>query len=65
MVKDAGDQRQRDWLVEQRYRAVLEVLNGAPVTEVALRYGVSRQSVYAWKGQPPASRVPTLTGQYT
>jgi hypothetical protein len=30
-------------VVEQRYRAVLEVLDdGAPVTEVARRYGVTR-----------------------
>ena len=32
----------------QRYRAVLEVLAGVPVTEVADRYGVSRQSVHGW-----------------
>src|SRR5216683_911934 len=32
----------------QRYRAVLEVMAGVPVTEVAERYGVSRQSVHAW-----------------
>src|SRR5882724_5098628 len=32
----------------QRYRAVLEVLAGVAVTEVADRYGVSRQSVHAW-----------------
>src|SRR2546421_11279663 len=32
----------------QRYRAVLEVLAGVAVTEVAERYGVSRQSVHAW-----------------
>src|SRR5260221_8062455 len=32
----------------QRYRAVLEVRAGAPVTEVAERYGVSRQGVHAW-----------------
>ena len=31
-------------VVEQRYRAVLEVLDGATVTDVALRYGVVRQS---------------------
>ncbi len=31
----------RDWLVEQRYRAVLEVLDGSPVSEVAVRSGVS------------------------
>ena len=35
-------------VAEQRYRAVLEVLAGVPVTEVADRYGVSRQSVHAW-----------------
>jgi transposase InsO family protein len=32
----------------QRYRAVLEVGIGVPVTEVAERYGVSRQSVHRW-----------------
>jgi transposase InsO family protein len=33
----------------QRYRAVLEVLeDGAPVTEVARRYGVARQTVHEW-----------------
>jgi transposase len=35
-------------VVEQRYRAVLEATAGVPVTEVAARYGVSRQSVHAW-----------------
>ena len=35
-------------VVEQRYRAVLEVRAGVPVTEVAVRFGVSRQSVHAW-----------------
>ena len=35
-------------VAEQRYRAVLEVGAGVPVTEVAERYGVSRQSVHAW-----------------
>ena len=36
-------------LVEQRYRAVLEVLNdGASVTEVARRFGVARQTVHVW-----------------
>jgi transposase InsO family protein len=33
---------------EQRYRAVLDVGAGVPVTEVAERYGVSRQSVHTW-----------------
>jgi transposase InsO family protein len=31
-------------LVEQRYQAVLEVLDGAPVTGVAGRFGVTRQT---------------------
>ena len=35
-------------VVEQRYRAVLEAAAGVPVTEIAARYEVSRQSVHAW-----------------
>ena len=35
-------------MVEQRYRAVLEVLSGIPVIEVAERYGVARQTVHRW-----------------
>ena len=35
-------------VTEQRYRAVLEVMAGIPVTEVAEQYGVSRQSVHTW-----------------
>jgi transposase InsO family protein len=36
-------------VVEQLYRAVLEVLqDGAPVPEVARRYGVARQTVHEW-----------------
>jgi transposase InsO family protein len=35
-------------VVEQRYRAVLEVLDGASVVEVARRNGVSRQTVHGW-----------------
>src|SRR3954464_14470113 len=36
-------------LVEQRYQAVLEVLNdGASVTDVARRHGVARQTVHGW-----------------
>jgi len=35
-------------LVEQRYRAVLEVLDGATVTDVARRNGVVRQTVHDW-----------------
>jgi hypothetical protein len=35
-------------VVEQRYRAVLEVLEGASVVEVARRNGVTRQTVHEW-----------------
>ena len=36
-------------VVEQRYHAVMEVPSaGAPVVEVAARYGVSRKTVHAW-----------------
>ena len=35
-------------LVEQRDQAVLEVLAGAAVTDVARRYGVARQTVHGW-----------------
>jgi transposase InsO family protein len=37
-------------VTEQRYRAVLEVEAGVPVTEVAERFGVSRQAVHRWMG---------------
>lgn len=35
-------------VVEQRYQAVLEVLGGVTVTDVARRYGVARQTVHGW-----------------
>jgi transposase InsO family protein len=36
-------------VVEQRYQAVLEVLNdGVPIIEVAARFGVTRQTVHRW-----------------
>jgi transposase InsO family protein len=38
-------------VMEQRYHAVMEVISGAPVTEVARRYGVSRQAVHLWLGK--------------
>ncbi|MGW3608174.1 IS481 family transposase [Micromonospora sp. NPDC005161] len=37
-------------VTEQRYRAVLEVEAGLSVTEVAERFGVSRQAVHRWLG---------------
>jgi transposase InsO family protein len=42
-------------VVEQRYRAVLAVLAGATVTEVAASLGVSRQTVSGWKSRYKAS----------
>src|SRR4051794_28026284 len=35
-------------VMEQRCRAVMAVLDGASVSEVAVEVGVSRQSVHAW-----------------
>jgi len=35
-------------VVEQRYQAVLQVLDGIAVTEVAERFGVARQTVHRW-----------------
>ena len=37
--------------MEQRYHAVMEVISGPPVTEVAGRYGVTRQAVHVWLGK--------------
>jgi transposase InsO family protein len=51
-------------LVEQRYRAVLEVLNdGATVTDVARRYGVVRQTVHTWLRKYAASGLGALADQ--
>ncbi|WP_344810193.1 helix-turn-helix domain-containing protein, partial [Microlunatus ginsengisoli] len=48
-------------VMEQRYQAVLEVLSSLlPVTEVAARYGVSRQTLYAWLARYEADGLPGL-----
>jgi hypothetical protein len=60
METDEKPGHDREWLVEQRYRAVLEVLDGSPVSEVAVRYGVSRQSVYTWKARHAAAGIDGL-----
>ena len=54
-------------LVEQRFAAVMEVINdGQPVTDVARRFGVSRQTVrmspLAWWGFGRGSAVRRATG---
>jgi transposase-like protein len=48
-------------VVEQRHKAVLEVLDGLTVTEVALRYGVTRQTVHRWLRRYQAAGLPGLT----
>ena len=63
MGADSSDDRagqEREWLAEQRLRAVLEVLDGSPASEVAVRYGVSRQSVYTWKARHAAGGIDAL-----
>ena len=35
-------------VVERRYQAVLQVLDGIPVAEAAERFGVARQTVHRW-----------------
>lgn len=35
-------------VMEQRFHAVMECLGGTPKTEVAARYGVSRQTIHNW-----------------
>jgi hypothetical protein len=42
-------------VVEQRYDAVREVLDGRGVTEVAARYGVSRQPHFELEVDAPAA----------
>jgi transposase InsO family protein len=47
--------------MEQRYHAVLEVITSlVPVSEVAERYGVSRQAVHAWLARYEAEGLPGL-----
>ncbi|MGY2093483.1 IS481 family transposase [Nocardia gipuzkoensis] len=59
-MQDAVEGSDREWLVEQRYRAVLEVLDGSPAAEVAVRYGFSRQSIYAWKAKYESGGIDAL-----
>ncbi|NEA73819.1 IS481 family transposase [Streptomyces sp. SID13588] len=49
-------------VVEQRYHAVMEVAAGVAVTQVAARYGVSRQSVHAWVRKYEESGLAGLAG---
>ncbi|MEU1418080.1 IS481 family transposase [Streptomyces sp. NPDC005731] len=47
-------------VVEQRDHAAIEVASGVPVTQVAARYGVSRQSVHSWVRKYEQSGLPGL-----
>jgi transposase InsO family protein len=47
-------------VIEQRYRAVVAVLDGASVTEVAREVGVSRQSVHVWVARYRRAGLPGL-----
>ena len=49
-------------VVEQSYHAVMEVLSGVPVVEVAERYGVSRQSGACLGGPLSRRRGPGCRG---
>ena len=48
-------------LLEQRHRAVLEVLNGATVMKVARRYGVGRQTLHDWLRRYARNGMATLS----
>ena len=50
-------------MVEQRYQAVLEVLEGATVSSVAHRSQVARQTVHVWLGRDAAYRLAGLAGK--
>jgi transposase len=47
-------------LAEYRYRAVLEVLGGSPIGEVAARFGTSRQSLHTWRRRFEQEGMPGL-----
>jgi transposase-like protein len=47
-------------VVEQRYRAVQEVMSGIPVVEGAERYGVARQTMHRWMARYRAGGIDGL-----
>jgi transposase len=51
-------------VMEQRFHAVMECLGGMPKTEVAARYGVSRQSVHTWVARYAAGGVKGSEGGF-
>jgi transposase InsO family protein len=49
-----------DWVIEHRYRAVLQVLDGVSKSQVARECGASRQSVHSWVIRYEALGLPGL-----
>ncbi|MFJ7420939.1 helix-turn-helix domain-containing protein [Streptomyces uncialis] len=47
-------------LAEYRYRAVLEVLGGSAIGEVAAQYGISRQTLHSWRRRFEQEGMPGL-----
>lgn len=52
-------------VVEQTYCAVLEVLSGIPVIEVAERYGVARQTIRRWMPRYRLDEIAGFSGSLT
>ncbi|WP_345943494.1 helix-turn-helix domain-containing protein [Streptomyces sp. SID8352] len=47
-------------LAEYRYRTVREVLGGSAISEVAARYGISRQNLHSWRRRFEQEGMPGL-----
>ena len=52
-------------VMQQRHEAVLEVMGGLSVTEVATRYGVTRQTVHRWLRRYPRYGLAGLASEST
>ncbi|SEH91556.1 IS66-like element accessory protein TnpA [Rhizobium tibeticum] len=51
-VEILGQERRRRWRDEQKLEIVMSVgIDGATVTEVALRHDVTRQQIYSWRSE--------------
>ncbi|MFJ8194106.1 hypothetical protein ACIQ8D_30745 [Streptomyces sp. NPDC096094] len=47
-IVETAEAADEDWTLEHRFRAVVEVLDGSPMAEVAHRYGTSLQPLHTW-----------------
>ncbi len=50
-------------MVEQRYDAVREVLDGASVKDTAIRYGVDRRTLHRWLVRYATEGLAALAGR--